>query len=105
MPAITVRGDIDEALQPPEVSMAVLAALAPLKATLPDGYRITFSGNGFLYKMVRLLTGAAVHSAQGRLRLGDLARLLDQPPELPHGKSPLCAPADGLFLQEERYGE
>ncbi len=71
--------------------------------TLPDGYRITFRGDGFLYKMVRLLTGAAVHVAQGRLRIEDLAALLDQPPGLPLGKSPLCAPADGLYLQEVLY--
>jgi len=72
---------------------------------LPDGYRITFSGDGFLYKMVRLLTGGAVHVAQGRMRLDDFSQLLDQPPKLPFGKSPLCAPADGLFLEEVRYGE
>jgi tRNA pseudouridine38-40 synthase len=71
--------------------------------TLADGYRITYVGDGFLYKMVRLLTGAAVHAAQGRLRLDDLAALLDQPPGLPRGKSPLCAPADGLYLQEVLY--
>jgi tRNA pseudouridine38-40 synthase len=70
---------------------------------LPDGYRITFRGDGFLYKMVRLLTGAAVHAAQGRLRLDDLAAFFHQPPDLPLGKSPLCAPADGLYLQEVLY--
>jgi len=70
---------------------------------LSDGYRLTFHGDGFLYKMVRLLTGGAVHVAQGRIRLDDLARLLDQPPGLPHGKSPVCAPADGLYLQEVFY--
>lgn len=43
--AITVRGDIEDSLQPPEVSKAVLAALAPLKARLPDGYRIETSGS------------------------------------------------------------
>lgn len=68
-----------------------------------DGYRITFAGDGFLYKMVRLLTGGAVQASQGRISLPDLARLLDQPPELPFGKSPLCAPSDGLYLQEVRY--
>ena len=73
--------------------------------TLADGYRITWVGDGFLYKMVRLLTGAAVHAAQGRLRLDDLATLLDQPPGLPHGKSPVCAPADGLYLQQVLYPE
>lgn len=71
--------------------------------TLTDGYRITFVGDGFLYKMVRLLTGAAVHAAQGRIRMDDLAALLDQAPGLPLGKSPNCAPADGLFLQEVLY--
>jgi len=71
--------------------------------TLADGYRITFVGDGFLYKMVRLLTGAAVHAAQGRMRTDDLAALLDQAPGLPLGKSPNCAPADGLFLQQVLY--
>jgi len=67
-------------------------------SVLADGYRITFEGDGFLYKMVRLLTGAAVHVASGRLRMEDLVALLDQPLGLPLGKSPLCAPADGLYL-------
>ena len=71
--------------------------------TLQDGYQISYKGDGFLYKMVRLLTGGAVHAAQGRIRLDDLAALLDQSPGLPLGKSPLCAPADGLFLQEVIY--
>ncbi len=71
--------------------------------TLADGYRITWVGDGFLYKMARLLTGAAVHAAQGRMRMDDLAALLDQPPALPHGKSPVCAPADGLYLQQVLY--
>ena len=70
---------------------------------LPEGYLLTFTGEGFLYKMVRLLTGAAVQTAQGYFRLDDLASLLDQEPELPRGKSPLCAPPDGLSLVEVRY--
>ena len=73
--------------------------------TLADGYRITFVGDGFLYKMVRLLTGGAVHAAQGRIRMDDFAALLDQADGLPLGKSPLCAPADGLYLQQVLYPE
>ena len=69
-----------------------------------DGYRITYTGNGFLYKMVRLMTGAAVQAAQGRLRLDDHKALLNQPKNLPHGKSPYCAPPDGLTLSEVKYG-
>ncbi len=70
---------------------------------LHDGWRITYAGEGFLYKMVRFLTGAAVHSAHGRLPLAALAALLDQAPGLPLGKAPLCAPADGLYLREAVY--
>ncbi|HEY4249789.1 MAG TPA: efflux RND transporter permease subunit [Roseomonas sp.] len=40
MPTITIRADIDEVLQPPEVSLQILAALRPLMARLPAGYRI-----------------------------------------------------------------
>jgi tRNA pseudouridine38-40 synthase len=72
--------------------------------TLVDGYRLSFYGDGFLYKMVRMLVGSAIKTAQGRLRLDDLALLLDQPEGLPHGKAPLCAPADGLYLEKVVYG-
>lgn len=71
--------------------------------TTDDGYRITYSGSGFLYKMARLLTGSAVYAAQGRLRLDDLASLLDQPADLPHGRAPFCAPPDGLALDHVVY--
>ena len=67
------------------------------------GYRITYTGNGFLYKMARLLTGAAVYVAQGRLRLDDLSLLLDQSATLEHGRSPYCAPPGGLKLESVRY--
>jgi len=43
-PTITVRGDIADGLQPPDVSSAITKALQPLIATLPDGYRIEQSG-------------------------------------------------------------
>ena len=71
--------------------------------TTEVGYKIIFSGNGFLYKMARLLTGSAVYAAQGRLRLDDLKSLLDQASDLPHGRSPFCAPPDGLILDHVNY--
>ncbi|UZE20865.1 efflux RND transporter permease subunit [Pseudomonas sp. B21-054] len=43
-PTITVRGDIAEGLQPPDVSSAMLALLQPILDTLPDGYRIEQAG-------------------------------------------------------------
>ena len=45
LPTITVRGDIDESLQPPQVSMEIQQALQPIVARLPDGYRIEMGGS------------------------------------------------------------
>ncbi|TCS03497.1 efflux RND transporter permease subunit [Caulobacter sp. BK020] len=42
---ITVRGDIDEGLQPPDVSTQVLKQLKPIMAALPAGYRIEMGGS------------------------------------------------------------
>lgn len=44
-PVITIRSDINEATQPPEVSQQVMQALQPLIASLPVGYRIEMGGN------------------------------------------------------------
>jgi len=44
-PTITVQSDFDEAMQPPEVSMEIERALAPIIARLPNGYRIETGGN------------------------------------------------------------
>lgn len=43
-PTITVRGDIAEGLQPPDVSSAIIKALQPVIETLPSGYRIEQAG-------------------------------------------------------------
>ncbi|PAU51910.1 efflux RND transporter permease subunit [Pseudomonas indica] len=45
MPTITVRGDIAEGLQPPDVSAAITRQLLPLMAILPSGYRIEEAGS------------------------------------------------------------
>jgi len=45
MPTITVQSDFDEAMQPPEVSMEIEKALAPIISHLPTGYRIETGGN------------------------------------------------------------
>lgn len=44
-PTITVRGDIAENLQPPDVSTAIMKALKPVMDTLPAGYRIEQAGS------------------------------------------------------------
>jgi multidrug efflux pump subunit AcrB len=44
-PTITVRGDIADGLQPPDVSNAVWQDLQPVIARLPAGYRIELAGS------------------------------------------------------------
>lgn len=44
-PTITVRGDIADSLEPPDVSTALNKALQPIIATLPAGYRIELAGS------------------------------------------------------------
>lgn len=43
-PTITVRGDIAEGLQPPDVSGVIIGQLQPIIAQLPSGYRIEQAG-------------------------------------------------------------
>lgn len=45
MPTITVRGDIAEDLQPPDVSAAISKQLQPIIEKLPSGYRIEQAGS------------------------------------------------------------
>ena len=44
MPTITVRGDIADGLQPPDVSAAITRKLQPVIASLPPGYHIEQAG-------------------------------------------------------------
>jgi tRNA pseudouridine38-40 synthase len=62
--------------------------------------RLTFEGNGFLYKMVRMLAGAGIRVAQGREETGTLRELLANPRS--EGWT-FVAPADGLYLVRVRY--
>lgn len=45
VPTITVRGDIAESLQPPDVSTAITKQLQPVIKDLPKGYRIIEAGS------------------------------------------------------------
>lgn len=65
------------------------------------GLSVTFTGNGFLYKMVRLLVGAAVRVAGGREELSWIQGMLD---ERGGAKCPFCAPGAGLYLVSVDYG-
>jgi tRNA pseudouridine38-40 synthase len=61
---------------------------------------IEFDGNGFLYKMVRLIVGALVKCALGKMRVEEITSRLHS------GKvssARFAAPAEGLYLVRVRY--
>jgi len=65
---------------------------------------LTFVGDGFLYKMVRLLTGSLVRVAQGKSDQAWLAAFLTPPePDQPRKKTSFAAPAEGLYLARVLY--
>lgn len=61
---------------------------------------LRFEGSGFLYKMVRLLTGTLVRVAQGRLEPAFIQELLAAPGKR---KTSFAAPAEGLYLTRVLY--
>lgn len=61
---------------------------------------IEFEGDGFLYKMVRLMVGSLVHVARGRETMRWFESLLTDPAGV---KSHHMAPADGLYLVRVIY--
>lgn len=62
--------------------------------------RLRFHGNGFMYRMVRMLVGTAHQVARGRMLVQDLKRMLI---ELDAPKTRFCAPPDGLYLTRVEY--
>lgn len=62
---------------------------------------LEYEGTGFLYKMVRLLTGTLVRCAMGRADAELIPRLLSGQA----GKTSFAAPAEGLYLRRVLYGK
>ena len=61
---------------------------------------LEFTGDGFLYRMVRMITGSLVQVALGRKDQDWLKELLDMPGK---NKAHHTAPADGLYLVRVLY--
>ena len=61
---------------------------------------IEFDGDGFLYKMVRLIVGTLVKSALGKVGIEDVAARLNSGQV---STTRFVAPAEGLFLVRVRY--
>jgi tRNA pseudouridine38-40 synthase len=65
------------------------------------GFRLEFEGDGFLYKMVRNITGALLDVGSGKLspeKIGSIIEAKDR-----RAASSAAAPPQGLFLMEVRY--
>lgn len=66
----------------------------------PPRVRMTFTADGFLYKMVRNLVRAIVRVGEGRGTPASLRRILES---RDRGASPGSAPASGLYLDAVYY--
>lgn len=60
-------------------------------------------GEGFLYKMVRMMVGSAIEVASGRWDKASFVRLLHSSLREKKGKGAFCAPSDGLVLESVDY--
>jgi len=88
----------DPALEPLDRRRTILRA--EVTAHGPE-FWLEFEGDGFLYKMVRMMTGAVVRAGTGDLNPEEIRAWLRDPPI--GKKSPISAPPDGLYLVTVRY--
>lgn len=69
-----------------------------------DGAKIvlSFHGNGFLYQMVRILSGTIIEVGEGKKQVADMTEILMAENRETAG---FTAPSKGLCLREVEYGE
>lgn len=60
----------------------------------------SFTGNGFLYNMVRIMTGTLVEVGMGKRRPEEMQEILDA---MNREAAGITAPPEGLFLMEVEY--
>lgn len=88
----------------PEAStVRTIHAVRVRRNAAPGGQLLTleFRGDGFLYKMVRLMAGTLVRVAQGRADPAWISALLRA--EADCAKTSFAAPAEGLYLTRVLY--
>jgi tRNA pseudouridine38-40 synthase len=66
----------------------------------PGGIRLEFEGNGFLYKMVRNITGTLLEVARGKMSIEEILKLFEAKDRR---LAPPAAPPQGLFLIKVNY--
>ena len=65
-----------------------------------DVIKIEIAGNGFLYKMVRIIVGTLIEVGLGKISTKDIPSIIESKDRKRAGKT---APACGLYLVEVRY--
>lgn len=93
------RGDTDSSRGEPETSTVRTINSVRVRQKGPC-VTIEFDGDGFLYKMVRLIVGALVKCALGKMRIEEITSRLHSGKV---GSARFAAPAGGLFLVRVRY--
>ena len=91
--ALSKRMDADR------TPVRTLLALRVLR--VPHGLRVVATGDGFLYGMVRLLSGLLLDVGRGRRAPEDVPALLASGDR---SRAPPSLPPQGLFLWRVRYG-
>ena len=61
---------------------------------------IRYTGNGFLYNMVRILTGTLIEVGRGLRKPSEMQEIIDA---MDRGAAGFTAPAQGLYLVEVEY--
>lgn len=75
-----------------------------IRFTQPEALRlhISFTGNGFLQQMVRILAGTLMEVGIGKRRPEEMPRILKA---MNRQEAGFTAPSEGLFLEQVEYGE
>ena len=73
-----------------------------IKKNEDDRIDIRISGNGFLYNMVRAMTGTVVYAAEGKIRPQDIARILESGNRTAAGPT---VPPGGLYMTHLWYDD
>jgi len=68
-------------------------------------YNLAFEAEGFLYKLIRRITGTLVHLAKGQMTIQDVLDRFSCPPDHYDSSLPTTLKPNGLFLYEVKYNE
>jgi tRNA pseudouridine38-40 synthase len=96
------RGDMPETLRRTLVEKTTRTIRRAELRDLGETLELEFEGDGFLYKMVRLIVGSLIHVARGREPSTWFHALLHDPEAR---QSNQTAPASGLYLVRVLYPE